>query len=150
MSAPSFSDWGRNPGETRHTGHFGNAILTHGCRASAGSEPMRTVIWDSHCSFCSRWVTLFRFLDWFRLHRFVGSSEPGAFDDTRVTPEMADRAIQLLTPKRRAEGFDAVRRILAVCPLTFWTAPILWLPPVHHLGNRAYVAVAARRTCRIN
>lgn len=110
---------------------------------------MRTVIWDSHCSFCRRWVSLFRFLDWFQLHRFVGSSEPGAFNDPRVTPEMADRAIQLLTPRRRAEGFDAVRRVLAVSPLTMWTAPILWLPPVYRLGDRLYKNVAARRTCKI-
>ena len=110
---------------------------------------MRIVIWDSHCSFCRRWVALFRFLDWFRLHRFVGSSEPGAFDDPRVTPEMAEQAIQLLTSKRRAEGFDAVRRVLSVSPLTFWTAPILWLPPVNSLGNRIYKRVAARRRCKI-
>lgn len=109
----------------------------------------RTVIWDSHCSFCGRWVALFRFLDWFRVHRFVGSSEPGAFDDPRVTAEMADRAIQLLTSKRRSEGFDAVRRVLAVSPLTFWTAPILWLPPVNNLGSRLYMKVAARRTCKV-
>ncbi len=110
---------------------------------------MRTVIWDSNCSFCRRWVTLFRLLDWFRLHQFVGSSEPGAFTDPRVTPEMADRAVQLLTPKRHAEGFDAVRRILAVAPLTFWLTPILWLPPVYRLGDRTYQRVAARRTCKI-
>jgi len=110
---------------------------------------VRTVIWDSQCSFCRRWVQLFRLLDWFRLHRFVGSSEPHAFDDPRVTPEMADRAVQLLTPKRQAEGFDAVRRILAVSPVTFWLAPLLWIPPVYRLGDRTYQRVAARRTCRI-
>jgi len=92
---------------------------------------------------------MFRFLDLFRLHRFIGSSEPGAFDDPRVTPEMADRAIQLLTSKRQAEGFDAVRRVLAVSPLTFWTAPILWMPPVNRLGSHVYKKVAARRTCKI-
>ena len=62
---------------------------------------------------------------------------------------MADRAIQLLTPRRRAEGFDAVRRVLAVSPLTFWMAPILWLPPVNSLGSHLYQKVAARRTCKI-
>lgn len=109
----------------------------------------RTVIYDSHCSFCRRCAQLLRWLDWFRLHRVVGSAEPGAFDDPRVTPAMADEAVQLLTPRVHAQGFDAVRRVLAVCPLTFWTAPILWLPPVKRLGDRAYTYVAARRTCRI-
>jgi hypothetical protein len=83
------------------------------------------------------------------MHRFVGSFDPDAFDDPRVTPEMADEAIQLLTPKVHAQGFDAVRRVLAVSPLTFWTAPILWLPPVYRLGDRMYKRVAARRTCKI-
>lgn len=110
---------------------------------------VRTVIWDSHCSFCRRWVLLFRLLDWFHIHRFLGSAEPGAFEDPRVTPDMADRAIQLLTPKWQSEGFDAVRRILVVCPLTFWMAPLLWLPPLYRLGDRTYQLVAARRTCRL-
>jgi predicted DCC family thiol-disulfide oxidoreductase YuxK len=110
---------------------------------------VRTVIWDSECSFCRRSVQIARYLDWFRIHEYVGSAEPGAFDDPRVTPEMADRAVQLLTPTRRAEGFDAIRRILALCPLTFWLAPLLWIPPVYRLGDRTYQRVALRRSCKI-
>ena len=124
------------------------AITLQGVRINS-QIARRTVIWDSGCSFCRRWVRTFRFLDWFRLHRFVGSSEPGAFDDARVTPAMADEAIQLLTPATHAQGFDAVRRVLATSPLTFWTAPLLWLPPVSNLGDRLYKRVAARRTCQV-
>lgn len=107
----------------------------------------RTVIWDSHCSFCRRWARVLEGLDWFRAHRYVGSAEPGALDDPRVTAADADRALQLLTPAGRFEGYDAIRRILARCPPTFWLTPLLWLPPVRVVGERVYRRVAARRTC---
>lgn len=110
----------------------------------------RVVVWDSDCSFCRRWVALFRRLDWFQVHRFVGSDEPEALDDPRLTREMAEEALQLLGPGRHAQGYDAVRRILAVCPPTLWTAPLLWLPPVTAVGDRVYRHVAARRSCSID
>lgn len=109
----------------------------------------RRVVWDSHCTFCRRWVALFRALDWFRVHRFVGSADPVAFADGRVTPEDVDRALQLVTRRGRKQGFDAVVGILGACPLTFWAAPLLRLPPVLRAGRRAYDRVAARRTCSV-
>lgn len=110
----------------------------------------RSVVWDSHCSFCRRSVTIARALDWLRVHDYVGSAEPGALDDPRITAEDADRAVQLLTPDGRFEGFDAVRRILLRCPPTCWLAPVLWLPPVARLGERVYARIAARRSCSID
>ena len=110
---------------------------------------MRTIIWDSHCSFCRRWATVLAWLDVAGAHRFVGTAEPSAYDDPRVTREDTERALQLLTPQGRFEGYDAIRRILVRSPLTFWLAPLLWLPPVRVLGERAYWKVAASRTCVI-
>ena len=109
----------------------------------------RTVIWDDHCSFCSTWIAIFRRLDRLGVHRIVGSSEPGAFDDVPVTRAQADEALQLVEDGRRHEGFDAVRLILEKCPPTFLVAPLLRVPPVPAIGRRAYRAVAARRTCRL-
>lgn len=120
--------------------------LYYGLRAPA---TQRVVVWDSGCSFCRRWVAVFRRLDWFQVHRFLGSDEPDAFRDPRLTPQMAEEALQLLAPGRHAQGYDAVRRILAVSPLTFWTAPLLWLPPAAAAGDRIYRRVAARRTCNV-
>ena len=109
----------------------------------------RTIIWDSHCSFCHRWARVLAWLDVTGAHRFVGTAEPEAYADPRVTPEDTDRALQLLTPRGRFEGYDAIRRVLLRSPLTFWFAPVLWLPPVRAVGERIYWRVAASRTCAI-
>lgn len=110
----------------------------------------RTIIWDSHCSSCRRWAVVLGWLDWCGLHRLVGSAEPGAMVDPRVTREDADRALQLLTTEGRFEGYDAIRRVLLRCPPTFWAAPLLWLPPVRAVGEWVYQCVAARRTCGVH
>lgn len=108
-----------------------------------------TVIWDSHCSFCRRWALVLARLDVLGQFRLVGTAEPHAYADPRVRPEHTDRALQLLTASGRYEGYDAIRRVLARSPLTFWLAPLLWLPPVRQLGERAYRRVADSRTCLI-
>lgn len=109
----------------------------------------RTVLWDSRCSFCRPWAVRLGRLDVLRLHRLVGTAEPGAYDDPRVTPEDTDRALQLLTPSGRYEGFDAVRRVLLLCPPTAWFAWLAWLPGVRPVGERVYRRVAERRSCRL-
>ncbi|WP_107768110.1 thiol-disulfide oxidoreductase DCC family protein [Nocardioides terrigena] len=109
----------------------------------------RTVIWDSHCSFCRRWATVLTWIDVTGSHVFVGSAELDALNDPRVTAEDAYRALQLLTPRGRFEGYDAIRRLLARSPITFWTAPLLWLPPVRTVGDRVYRRIASSRTCAI-
>jgi predicted DCC family thiol-disulfide oxidoreductase YuxK len=108
-----------------------------------------TVIWDSHCSFCHRWARVLARLDVFGRVRLVGTAEPGAYEDPRVTPEHTAHALQLLTATARYEGYDAIRRVLARSPITFWLAPLLWLPPVRALGEKWYRRVADSRTCLI-
>lgn len=113
------------------------------------SRPERTIIWDSHCSFCYRWARVLAWLDVAGAHRFVGTAEPDAYADPRVTPADTDHALQLLTPQGRFEGYDAIRRILARSPLTFWFTPLLWLPPVRVAGERIYRRIADNRTCAL-
>jgi predicted DCC family thiol-disulfide oxidoreductase YuxK len=110
-------------------------------------ERVRLVVWDDQCSFCRAWITWFRRLDWLRLHRFVGASEPAAYLDAGIRPEEADHALQLIGPKGEAAGFEAVRMILEALPVSFLWAPLLRLPPVQLAGDRAYRAVARRRRC---
>jgi hypothetical protein len=70
----------------------------------------RLVIWDNQCSFCRDWVTSFRRLDWLRVHRFVGSSDPTVLAGTGWTQEKTDTAIQRAAGSSvRASGFAAVR-----------------------------------------
>lgn len=108
----------------------------------------RLVVWDDACSFCRVWVRWLRRLDWLRVHRFAGSSDPMVLAAAGITTEEADTAIQLVGPAgRRASGFRAIRTILEFLPLSFLWAPILRIPPIERLGERVYAAVARRRKC---
>lgn len=110
----------------------------------------RVVVWDDSCSFCSTWVRWFKRLDWLGAFRFVGLNDVEEYRHLGVTPESAAEAVQLVELDGRIYGgFEAVRRVLQVLPLSFLWAPYLGLPPVRALGDRAYRAVAARRTCQI-
>jgi predicted DCC family thiol-disulfide oxidoreductase YuxK len=112
------------------------------------AEPAsRLVVWDDSCAFCGRWIAVLRRLDLLGVHRFVGSGDPAAFVGTGVTPDQAERAIQLVAGGRRVEGYDALRKVLEVSPLTFLVAPLLGLAPLARLGRRAYRHVAGRRAC---
>lgn len=110
----------------------------------------RLVVWDDQCALCRRWVMSFRRLDWLRVHRFVGSSDSSVLTEAGVTREAADTAIQLVGGHHRpASGFAAVRSILERLPASFLWAPLLRLPPLEWLGDRAYRNVGARRSCEV-
>jgi predicted DCC family thiol-disulfide oxidoreductase YuxK len=115
------------------------------------AEPAsRLVVWDSRCAFCNRWAAVLRRLDLLGIHRFVDSGATGALASTGVTAIQADRGIQRVAGEQRDEGYDAVRKVLEVSPLTFLAAPLLGLAPVARLGRRAYRQVARRRACRLH
>lgn len=109
----------------------------------------RMVVWDSSCGFCAASVGWLERIDGFRVHRTIGSDSPEAFDGTGITPEAADRAVQLVTSRGAFEGFDAVRMTLELSPYAYPFAPFLGLPGVRHLGHRLYRMVAARRRCAL-
>jgi predicted DCC family thiol-disulfide oxidoreductase YuxK len=110
------------------------------------SEPRsRIVVWDDRCSFCRAWIRWFERLDWFGVHRFVGSSSAEAYEDTGLTREQAARAVQLVSAGRIESGFDAVVGLLEVVPLGCFWAPLLRLPPAPQIGRRAYTWVANNR-----
>jgi predicted DCC family thiol-disulfide oxidoreductase YuxK len=93
---------------------------------------------------------LFRRLDWLAAFRFVGLNDLEEYRHLDVTPESAAEAVQLVELDGRIYGgFEAVRRVLEVLPLTFLWAPYLALRPVRAVGDEAYRALAVRRTCQI-
>jgi len=105
------------------------------------------VIWDDHCSFCRSWAKWFRRLDWLGMLRFEGSSNREVLAAAGITAEEADREIKLVIDGRVYGGFDAVRRVLAVLPVSLTWEPILRLKPIRLLGHRVYREVAVRRNC---
>jgi predicted DCC family thiol-disulfide oxidoreductase YuxK len=110
--------------------------------------PGRVVVWDESCAFCARSVALLQRLDWFGAHEFVGPGDPRALAHPGVAAR-ADEALQLVGDGRRLEGYDAIRRILELCPPTFLVAPLLRVWPLPAVGRRLYRGIALRRSCAV-
>jgi predicted DCC family thiol-disulfide oxidoreductase YuxK len=109
----------------------------------------RLVIWDRSCSFCQGWVRAARRLDWLGALRYTGTDEVATLQLHGISPEAANEALHLIAPDGTWRGYDAVRKIAEVLPLTFLWAPLLGLPPVRWVGDRVYRWVALRRSCAV-
>lgn len=108
----------------------------------------RVVVWDDGCGFCATWVRWFRRLDWLAVLRFVPRSGLAA-SGVAVSEDAAARALQLVYRRRVHGGFAAVGRVLEILPISFLWAPLLRLPPIAWVGERAYRRVAQRRRCEL-
>jgi predicted DCC family thiol-disulfide oxidoreductase YuxK len=113
------------------------------------AEGKAVVLYDGMCPLCQRSVRILKRLDW--LHRL-------AFQDCRDVAHLPKSAVQLepkrllqemhlVTPDRKRVyvGFAAFRWIAWRLPLTFWLAPVLYLPGVPWLGRKMYLWVAKNR-----
>ena len=99
-------------------------------RAPAGG---RVVVWDGRSSFDAAWVRRFERLDWL-----------GAL---RVTTDESVDGLRLVDlDGTRHSGFDAVRRVLGVLPVSFLWAPYLALRPVRSIAERRYRRAAGQAT----
>lgn len=106
-------------------------------------------MFDGECPLCLKSVSILKRLDWLRVLRYQNCREtdrlpasPIPLDPQRMLEEM-----HLLTPKRDAlyHGFEAFRWMAWRLPLLTAFAPLLYLPGVPWLGNRAYLWVARNR-----
>ncbi|HET8777357.1 MAG TPA: DCC1-like thiol-disulfide oxidoreductase family protein [Candidatus Limnocylindria bacterium] len=110
----------------------------------------RVVVWDDSCGFCAAWTRMFRRLDWLGAIRLVPLSDPAQYEHLGITQIDAAHALQLRMPDgSRHGGYEAVRRIAYLLPLTMLLAPWLALPPVRVVGDRVYRRIAERRTCSL-
>jgi predicted DCC family thiol-disulfide oxidoreductase YuxK len=112
------------------------------------SPGRRVVIWDDGCGFCAGWVRWFRRLDWLGTLRFVPRTQLASSGEA-VSEEAAARALQLVSGQQVHGGFAAVGRVLEILPISFLWAPLLRLPPIASVGERAYRRVALRRRCEL-
>jgi predicted DCC family thiol-disulfide oxidoreductase YuxK len=108
----------------------------------------RVVVWDDGCGFCAVWVRWFRRFDWLATLRFVPRSGLAA-SGVAVSEDAAARALQLVYRGRVHGGFASVGRVLEILPISFLWAPLLRLPPIAWVGERAYRRVAQRRMCEL-
>jgi predicted DCC family thiol-disulfide oxidoreductase YuxK len=110
----------------------------------------RLVIWADNCTFCGRWIGFFQAFDWLGIHRYEGSSSPDALREAHVTREEADVELKLWFEGRTLGGFDAVREVLCLLPISFLWAPLLAILPIPAVGRRLYRRVAERRKCAVS
>lgn len=113
------------------------------------SPASRLVIWDDSCALCRRWVAFFQGFDWLKIHSYEGSSNSNVLREAKISPQDADVELKLWWEGRTLGGFDAVREILCLLPISFLWAPLLAVPPVPAIGRRLYQLVAERRKCTV-
>ena len=113
--------------------------------------------YDGECGFCTWWVRLLAWLDFFRVVAWIdfrGLSAPPA----GLSWEDLDAAAYLevkhpsSSPDTMGEddirlyrGFYAFRMLTLRLPMLLPLAPLLWLPGMNRLGEAAYAWVAANR-----
>lgn len=104
------------------------------------------VLYDGLCPLCRKTTALLKRLDWLHRLRFHDCRDPAGlpptFDPARLTAEM-----HVLTPdgKTALSGFRAVRWIAARVPVLWPVLPLLFVPGMARLGQRAYLWVARNR-----
>ncbi|MEJ2368690.1 MAG: DUF393 domain-containing protein [Acidobacteriota bacterium] len=105
------------------------------------------VIYDGRCEFCTRWKYRFETLD--RRGRLVFHDfHSDRFMDRvpELTRDALETAMHLVDEKGRVyRGFDAVRRLLFINPLTAPAALLLYLPGAAQAGRAVYGVIARRR-----
>src|SRR5436190_531910 len=99
------------------------------------------VIYDGDCAFCRKSIAILRRLDW--LHRLVfinarAPDEPLLHQPPVAGAPLLDQMHALTPAGRLYGGYGAIRYISWLLPLLWPIAPVLYLPGVAQLGDRAY------------
>ena len=107
------------------------------------------VLYDGGCLFCQRSIRFLQRLDWLHKLRFQNCRETEKLPPCQ-TPLDSGRMLKemhIVTPNRQRfyAGFAAFRWMAWRLPLTWFIAPLLYLPGVLWLGNRVYRWVARNR-----
>lgn len=98
------------------------------------------LIYDGDCGFCKRSLGLVKRLDLFSSLDYVDYHE---FENTA---EFETSMVAVTPTGRSYRGFYAFRRLAWNLPLAWPVAPLLYLPGVAWVGERAYAWVAANRS----
>lgn len=106
-----------------------------------------TVLFDGHCRFCRRQVTLIHWLDISRQLQFVSLHEPRvAKDFPEIPPERLQQQMFVVDRHGWARGGAvAVRYLSRRLPLLWPLALLLHIPGTLPLWQAAYDFVAKRR-----
>ena len=110
---------------------------------------MQTVmIYDGFCALCMQSLRMIKPLDWRHAIEYMNLQE---WDAVKARYPQLDYdalmgAVHVVLPDGSVlAGYQGVRELLRRLPLTGWMYPILKLPGIAWLGDKAYKWVAAHR-----
>ena len=128
---------------------FGIASLAPYILFLNAAPASKLVIWDRGCDFCGTWVRWAQRLDWLDVLTYAGNDDEAELAARGITREAADEALHAVDEGGTHVGYDAVRRVAEVLPVSFLWAPLFGLPPIRWVGDKVYRRVARRRRCSI-
>jgi len=107
------------------------------------------LLYDGDCPLCNKSVRYLQRLDWLSRMRYESARDPGKIPATNppLDPERLLEEMHLVTPdgQRVYHGFRAFRWMAWRLPLVCWLTPLLYIPGVPWLGQKAYLWVARNR-----
>lgn len=127
------------------------AALNKSRNGSGSSDPRHSmiVLFDGRCGFCSRTIIVLRSMDWLHRLTFVNFHDPSVrkifapdLDLKALNEEMHVR----LHDGNYHKGFFAFRAMCAYLPALWIVWPILWIPGVPIIGEKAYRFIATHRS----
>src|SRR5437870_3575442 len=99
------------------------------------------VLFDGMCPLCQRGVRTLKKLDWLKRLRYQDCRDTAHLPPCEVPlePRKLLEQMHVVTPdrKRAPAGFNAFRWMAWRLPLTLLIAPLLYIPGVPWLGNKA-------------
>jgi predicted DCC family thiol-disulfide oxidoreductase YuxK len=107
------------------------------------------VLYDGDCAFCCKSVELLKKLDWLGKLDYVNvrdESQPILKDPLVAVAPLLEQ--MHVVPKEGGAlygGYSAIRFIAWRLPLTFLSAPFLYLPGMTWLGQKIYLWIARNR-----
>ena len=105
------------------------------------------LLYDGDCGFCRRWVSRLQRWDRHKAIEYVAAADRGAVVGLPPLSDAAlDRAMHLVTRDGRVyAGARALPALLPLLPGGRHLMPLMKVPGVQPLADRAYAWVAARR-----
>lgn len=118
-------------------------------RPGLAKEGRARVLFDGHCAFCQRSIRLLKKLDWLKLLAYVDvrDKELLAAQNIQIDSERLLKEMHLIPPQgqKTYHGFGALRWMAWRLPALWFVAPLLYVPGVPQLGQKAYLWVARNR-----
>jgi predicted DCC family thiol-disulfide oxidoreductase YuxK len=107
------------------------------------------VLYDGECPICRKTVSILKRLDWLHALRFHNCRDTAGIppNTAHLDPARMIEQMHVLTPDRTTayHGYRAGRWIAGRIPLLWPLYPLLFLPGMAKLGQRAYLWIARNR-----